>query len=315
MPSKTSRTQAHAEAYEQRMNKVLDHIDRHLDQILDLAALAEVAHFSAYHFHRIFVAWMDETPGDYLSRRRLDVAALTLSHQPDVSVLDVAVSVGFGSGEAFARAFKSRFGCTPSNWRGGTAQRWAQDLAQNSNLDQAARLGRGNDGNNFDTRVEKKPIIMEISIQTLPPVRAAYMRHIGPYGPSVTRFWRETFLPWREAHGLGHATCYGIGHDDPFITPPDKCRCDACVEVPPDFKAVSPAGIATLPGGRYAVARYQGNGADITQAWTRLMRDWLPSSGMQVDSRPFFERYEGDAVQDPVTGQFECTLCMPVKPL
>lgn len=315
MPSHTDHTNAHFEAYAQRMNKVLDHIDRQLDQRLDLAALAEVAHFSAFHFHRIFVAWMDETPGDYLSRRRLDVAALTLSHQPSVSVLDVAVSVGFGSGEAFARAFKSRFGCTPSGWRNGTAQRWAQDLAQNSNLDQAVRLGKGNDGTDHDTRFEGQPIAMNISIQTLPPVRAAYMRHIGPYGPSVARFWQEAFLPWRDAHGLGHATCFGIGHDDPFITSPEKCRCDACVEVPADFKVLSPASVTTLPGGRYAVARYQGNGTDIAYAWTRLMREWLPSSGMQVDSRPFFERYEGGAKRDQATGVFECTLCMPVKPL
>lgn len=156
---------------------------------------------------------------------------------------------------------------------------------------------------------------MDISIQTLPPARVAYLRHIGPYGPGVSRFWRETFLPWRQAQGLGHATCYGVGHDDPFLTPPDKCRSDTCVEVPADFKAASPASIANLPGGRYAVAAYRGDGTDIAQAWAALMREWLPASGMQVDNRPFFERYEGDEVPDPVTGQFDCALCMPVKPL
>ncbi|WP_257572152.1 AraC family transcriptional regulator [Janthinobacterium sp. UMAB-60] len=62
--------------YARRMNAVLDHIDRHLDTPLDLAQLADVAHFSRFHFHRVFAAWMGETLGDYARRRRLETAAL-----------------------------------------------------------------------------------------------------------------------------------------------------------------------------------------------------------------------------------------------
>ncbi|MGK5010557.1 AraC family transcriptional regulator [Janthinobacterium sp. MDB2-8] len=43
--------------YARRMNAVLDHINRHLDTPLDLAQLADVAHFSRFHFHRVFAAW------------------------------------------------------------------------------------------------------------------------------------------------------------------------------------------------------------------------------------------------------------------
>ena len=67
--------------YTQRFNKVLDFIDRHLAEPVDLAALADVAHFSPFHFHRLFRAWMGETLGDYLRRRRLEVAALYLMHR------------------------------------------------------------------------------------------------------------------------------------------------------------------------------------------------------------------------------------------
>ena len=94
--------------YEWRMHKVLTHIDDHLDEALDLAALADVAHFSAYHFHRLFAAWAGETLGDYIRRRRVEVGALRLATQPRLSVLEAAVSVGFGSGEAFTRAFRQR---------------------------------------------------------------------------------------------------------------------------------------------------------------------------------------------------------------
>jgi AraC family transcriptional regulator len=99
------------------MHRVLEHIDRQLDERLELETLARVANFSPFHFHRLFAAWMGETLGEYLRRRRLEVAAQRLVAQPHLPVLQVALSVGFGSAEAFARAFKARFGETPSAWR------------------------------------------------------------------------------------------------------------------------------------------------------------------------------------------------------
>ena len=60
---------------------------------------------------------MGETLGDYLRRRRVEVAAMRLAAQPRTTVLNIALSVGFGSAEAFARAFRSRFGCSPTAWR------------------------------------------------------------------------------------------------------------------------------------------------------------------------------------------------------
>lgn len=55
--------------YQARMHRVLAHIDTHLDEPLDLATLAGVAHFSPFHFLRLFSAWMGETLGDYLRSR------------------------------------------------------------------------------------------------------------------------------------------------------------------------------------------------------------------------------------------------------
>lgn len=99
--------------YEARMHRVVEYIDRQLDQPLNLDTIAKVAHFSAFHFHRLFAAWMGETLGDYLRRRRIEIAAMRLAAQPRVPVLHIALSVGFGSAEAFARAFRARFGARP----------------------------------------------------------------------------------------------------------------------------------------------------------------------------------------------------------
>jgi AraC family transcriptional regulator len=304
--------------YARRMHQVQAYIDAHLDQNLDLATLAEVAHFSAFHFHRLFAAWMGETLGDYLRRRRLEWAAVRLISQPDTPVLDIALGVGFGSAEAFARAFKGRFGMSATAFREQQAQqRMAPAGASNSNPgqangnpDQAPRHALDDDG----VSTPAMEPAMEVHVVDRQPVKIAYMRYIGPYGPAVAEFWQQALAPWMIAHGLMGAARYGIAHDDPAITAPEKCRYDACVEVPADF-TVSGALSTTLPAGKYACTRYYGNGADIAAVWQSLLRDWLPASGMQLDSRPFLEYYPVGTRYDPQTGSFECDLCVPLVAL
>jgi AraC family transcriptional regulator len=311
---------AHTAAYAQRMNKVLDHIDACLDGELDLPTLADVAHFSPFHFHRLFMAWMGETLGDYLRRRRLETAAVRLAAIPALPVLDVAVSVGFGSGEAFARAFKLRFGETPTVWRRTAPQRWAADLQAmrrrrhdsnadqlQRNPDQAARAGLAD-----DEALTTPEFPMKVTIETLAPARMAYLRHIGPYGQPVSQFWLQTVLPWLIANGLEQAPRYGVGLDDPCITEPGQCRYDAGVAIPDDFVARNPAGIQTLPGGRYAITDFEGTVDDIAATYTELLRDWLPASGLQADDRPFYEYYPADALYDAEKGTFQCRICLAV---
>ncbi|WP_028104245.1 AraC family transcriptional regulator [Pseudoduganella violaceinigra] len=305
--------------YERRMNRVLDHIDRNLDAQLDLPALADIANFSRYHFHRIFAGWMGETIGDYVRRRRLEAAAHKLA--AGGVVLEVALSTGFGSGEAFARAFKSRFGSTPTEWRNKTPERTAAFLAalraENSNFDQAnSKNGQARGGANGEHDVSHPPYgetIMDVKVMELQPARVAYRRHIGPYGPAVGQFWAQSVMPWMLGNGLAEATCYGIGHDDPSLTPADKCRYDACVEIPAGLEPGGQFSVANLPGGRYAVTRYTGSPRDIGPVWNRLMKEWLPSSGLQCDERPCFERYESLATQ--TEADFTCEICIPVKAL
>lgn len=313
--------------YAKRMHKVQAHIDQHLDQVLELAMLAEVAHFSAFHFHRLFAAWMGETFGDYLRRRRLEVAALRLIAQPGAPVLDIALAVGFGSAEAFARAFKGRFGCTATEWRQGQAGRWASQLeamrrqeeAQKGNPGQPLRKQDQDSRDGHADHGHSQPPVMEIPMKVQliqrPEVKIAYLRYIGPYGQPISEFWGNVVSPWMATNNLFGKPRYGSSHDDPGITSADKCRYDACVEVPADFVASGPSFTATIPGGGYATTRYRGTGRDIGDSWTGLLRDWLPASGMQLDARPCFEYYPTDAAYEAASGTFECDICIPVVPL
>ena len=297
------------------MHRVVAYIDDHLDQPLDLQTLAAVAYFSGFHFHRLFSAWMGETLGEYLRRRRVEVAAMRLAAQPRMTILNAALSTGFGSAEAFTRAFKSRFGCAPTAWR---AQQIAQRRANrnpgqvNSNINQALPPPAAEHDVSRTAITEAN---MNVKLIERDPVCVAYLRYIGPYGEPISRFWQHTFYPWAVTHNLLNRPRYGISHDDPGVTAPKQCRYDAGVEVEPDFVPTDNVFKTTIAGGRYAALDFRGRVQDIGEAWTALVRDWLPSSGLQLDARPCFEYYSTDAEYDAQTGTFECKICIPVVPL
>jgi len=301
--------------YDGRMHRVLERIDKQLDQPLDLETLAKVAHFSPFHFHRLFSAWMGETLGDYLRRRRVEIAATRLVAQPRVRVLQVALSVGFGSAEAFARAFKTRFGCSPTLWR---LRQSALRAAKSNpgqvkrNIDQAPPQ---NLAKNDAVHHPSPEASMKVELIDRQPATVAYLRHVGPYGAPLMTFWQKTVYPWMATSGLLQQPRYGISHDDPTITVPQQCRYDAACEVPQGLTTLGNALKTTIPGGKYAALSFKGTVAGIEEAWIAMLRDWLPSSGLQLDGRMMFEYYPQDSSYDPATGVFDCKLCVPVVPL
>jgi len=293
------------------MNAVVEHIDRHLDQKLDLAALAGIASFSPFHFHRLFRALMGEALGDYLRRRRLEIAAVRLLSQEAVPVLDIALGVGFGSAEAFTRAFRARFECSPTQWRMSKGDQTARNRSQTASKGrQASRKTKSDHG-----VTPRKENAMKVTIIERPDVPVAFKRRTGPYGTAVGKFWMDTVAPWMATNNLLGRDRYGISLDDPTVTTPSKCRYDACVQSPEKEMLSGNPGRKVIPGGKYAALAFEGTSAEIGAAWDALLRGWLPRSGLQLDARPFFEHYPLDGRYDPKTGRFTCNICVPVMPL
>jgi AraC family transcriptional regulator len=102
--------------YRKRIDRVLRHIREHRGVAFSLEELARVAHFSPFHFHRIFAAYMGETVGEYIRRTRLEQAALELLGGR-AAVADIALDTGYDTHAAFAKAFKKHFGISPSAYR------------------------------------------------------------------------------------------------------------------------------------------------------------------------------------------------------
>lgn len=310
--------------YISRVNRVMDFIHRNLDQELDLETLSKVACFSPFHFHRLFSAMTGETLGDHIRRMRLERAAGYLAGNQECSVTEAAVRCGFSSPSAFARAFKSHFGMSASQWQKGGPGKNSKTGKAHSKKGQAdskgwkARNSLLSYNGSVNRTAKQRRDKMKVEIKQLPTYHVAYMRHIGPYGPSVSKHWKE-FNKWARARAFlgkeaANPIALGISHDDPSITPPDKCRYDSCAVVPENFTPEPGVNVADVPGGKYAVYRFRGTDKNIGDAWRDIYAQWLPESGYQCDDRPCFELYNSEH-QCHDDGSWECDICVPVKPM
>ncbi|MFE0508584.1 GyrI-like domain-containing protein [Streptomyces sp. NPDC058964] len=100
----------------ERLNQALDHLEACLDREVDMAEVARIAAVSEYHFRRLFSTLAGMPLPVYVRRRRMTLAGAEVL-AGELTLLDVAVRYGYGSGEAFARAFRSVHGIGPGEAR------------------------------------------------------------------------------------------------------------------------------------------------------------------------------------------------------
>ena len=95
---------------------VIDYIESHLDEKLDLEKVSDAVHYSKYYLHRMFTNTVGMTIHDYMQRRQLTEAAklLVFSSKP---IIEVAFLCGYESQQAFSSAFKSMYKVPPAQYR------------------------------------------------------------------------------------------------------------------------------------------------------------------------------------------------------
>lgn len=287
--------------YENRINRVLEHVLGHLDGDLSLAALADVACFSPWHFHRIFTALMDETPDDYVRRLRLEKAASRLTKHPEMTLTEIAGLCGFSTSALFSRNFARRYGMSPSEFRlrrksasgnrknGQEPDKDGQTLDKNVRVpDKIGKASLGDAGYHHlsEGKENEADLPLAVTVRRVEPIRAAYTWHARGYYEGVEATI-ERMVKWAQASELvGPGTrLIGVGLDNPDITPRDKCRFLVCVSLPEGADQValergagrSHVGFRTLAGGLYATWNVPGD--SITEGYRKFYRDWLPDSG------------------------------------
>jgi len=251
--------------YQQRVGRVIQHLEQHLDDDLSLPELAEVASFSPCHFHRVFRALTGEGVAEHVRRLRLERAAARLRNTSR-SILEIALEAGYQAHESFTRAFEAAFHTSPSHYR---AERsfFAPSVAVGDLPETAARVER------------------------IGPLSVIRLRHVGPYGDVGQTFKR--LATWVGAHGLFGPWTQGIGisYDDPEVTPAEHLRYDAAFTVPRAIPGEGEIQGLELPARDHATAIHKGSYSGLAVAYAGLMRWWLRHGDGELSDAPALEFY------------------------
>lgn len=286
--------------YGARIDRSCDYIRDHLAEKLGLEALAKVACFSPWHFHRIFTAMVGQTPRDYVEERRLDRAANCLALRPDLTICGIALETGFSSPSVFSRAFKARFGMTAADYR--ACSRHEKEV-----LPAAFPRPRAEPADFDPAKVE---------VRRLPGYHVACARARSSYAAGVAAAWDELGR-WARARELlsPGAVLLGLPWDNPDITPGDRLSYFACIAVPEGVQGSRRIGIMDIEAGRYGVHRFSGRAEDIALAYGAMYGKWLPRSGYLPDDRPGIELYPASMLDCEPGAPLSFDICVPIKPL
>ncbi|MBB5574072.1 MULTISPECIES: AraC family transcriptional regulator [Rhizobium] len=262
--------------YHARMQRVLEYIDQHLDDDLNLDVLSSIAAFSKFHFHRQFTATFGLSVHRYVQLARMKRASYRLAYRDAQSVTDIAMDAGYDAPDAFARAFRQRVGQSPSSFR--KSPDWEPWLAAFGPLDNAR-----------SKLMQKTFTPDDVTIREVVSTPVAIMEHRGD--PAMIGATIQRFIAWRKATGLTPKTSptFNVFHSDPHTTPQSEYRMDLCVGIDRSFEREDgqiKAGV--IPGGRCAVLRVVGNTGNLEPAALYLYREWLPASGEETRDFPIY---------------------------
>ncbi|MEU1487392.1 AraC family transcriptional regulator [Streptomyces sp. NPDC005752] len=257
----------------ERLNQAMEHIESHLDQPLDVAGLARVAMTSEYHFRRMFSALAGLPLSEYVRRRRLTVAGAEVL-AGERTLLDIATRYGYGSGEAFARAFRAVHGVGPGEARRTGAALHSQQRMSFRLVVEGTSTMRYRIVDKADFRVVGRKARVPLVHEGANPAIADFIRSIGP---DVMR--SITALADQEPAGI-------VGVSDQL----DPSRAEGTeldyyhgvvtgAEVPEDMDALH------VPAGRWAVFENSGPFPQSLQyLWRDVFTQWFPSN--PYESRP-----------------------------
>jgi AraC family transcriptional regulator len=295
---------AASDEYRRRIDRVIDHLRRHLDRPVNLDELAEVACFSKFHFHRVFSAVTGETVNACANRLRLEQAArqLRLARRP---LTEIALACGFSSSAAFSRAFRLAYATTPSEYR-------RTGEIKESKIRKALAPGQEYV---LPMTSEEKRAAFPVRIVDLPARTIAYIRVTNAFDQDRVIAAIGRIRDWARAQGiLAGGTLFGMTMDDPDVTPAHLYRYEVCFASATPFEVADGMSRLTLPAMRYAMTSVSGDLRMVATAWDYLIREWLVRSAYEPEAAPALEIFR-DARQATDWSHFELDGYFPIKAL
>lgn len=291
-----------------RMNQVVEYIENHLTDDIDFNELANIVYCSVYQFGRIFTYVVGVSLSEYVRRRRLSQAALELQ-SGSRKVIDVAIQYGYNSPDAFTRAFQAMHGVTPK-----------EACALGVKLRMYPRI-------TFHISI-KGDVDMEYRIEEKGVVHCAGIvknfgkitinrdaSHWTEERPDVWKFW-DYFLDEgeniiiRDKYKLYRAPFWQVGMD---VTQDNG---DLIVHIGAEARVGEEYPELTgfdIPGHTWAIFTCRGTLNQkvhpVTQTMTRVLSEWLPSSGYELVKGTTLETYGPGNTQ---ADDYFCELWLPV---
>lgn len=258
------------------LNRLVELVEDRLNDDLDIASLATELGTTEYHLRRMFSSLAGMPLSEYVRRRRMSVAAADVLADGDL--LGIAVRYGYGSTEAFGRAFRSVHGVSPAEVKrdGGPLRAQPQ-----------LRFRLTVEGNiTMDTRITDRPALRLVGHATrVPLIHEGINPHIQSHIASlpVAEHARLKQLGDTEPAGLLQVSA----DVDPDYTEGTKLTylhgvaVADTTQVPDDLDAIE------VPAGTWAVFRTEGAyPATLQEAWAATATDWFPSNPWRLRPGP-----------------------------
>lgn len=270
--------------------KALWFVESHFAGEITLDAVASVAGVSRFHLSRAFGVLTGYPVLRYVRGRRLTEAARALAKgAPDI--LAVALDAGYGSHEAFTRAFRDQFGLTPEMVR-------AQGHLHNIQLVEAIIMDNTSTGPVDPPRFEQAGPLLFAGLNA---------RYNCETNAGIPAQWQQFTQYIGHVPGQVGQTAYGLCYNSD-----DDGNMDyMCGVEVTDFSRLPPelSSLRVAPQ-RYVVFTHREHISTIRATWAAIMGTWLPASGLGLADAPSFERY--DERFDPITGVGGLEIWIPI---
>ncbi|MGQ8875092.1 AraC family transcriptional regulator [Paenibacillus sp. TSA_86.1] len=261
-----------------RIQLAIEHLEQHLQEPFNIREASAAASFSAFHFQRLFLAITGFTVLEYVRRRRLTEAAATLRNTAQ-GVLEIALSYGYQSQEAFTRAFDAHFGITPARYR-------KQEHLTEKQMQQTI------DFNEYRSKLGTDFHMNPPRLVTLDPIR-------------IIGYEYQTNLNNEQHYAEIPGFYHDFGSQQKFMNIPERIRPDMAYGVAAHFQedgafsfvvgeessgssdSLEPGYTCLeIPGGLYAEFTTEGSEQDVRKM---LYGSWLPASKYERREGPDFE--------------------------
>ncbi|NAS29949.1 AraC family transcriptional regulator [Flavobacteriaceae bacterium R38] len=289
--------------YIKRIDTALKFIENNLDAELSLASVSNIAHYSPFHFHRIFKAIIGETLNAYIVRKRIEKAAAVLIRKKEVTITELSQQYGFNSNSSFTRSFKSFYGVSPSEFREASPGKYSKISKVESKNGQENTIFEKYICN-INNHLNWITMNATIEIKEIPELNFASITHIGING--IENVFNR-LIKWGNSKGLmekPETKMARIFHDSFKITSPDKVRMSVCILTDTIFETEGEVSNINIKAGRYIVGRFEITPEGFEKSWSSLFI-WMNENGYKKAEENPFEIYHNDFRQHP---EGKCTV-------